>query len=337
MRTRLTIGAFSPSVLLRVARRTGALDEQDLVVDELAVASSPAQFRSLLAGSLDAALTSPDNVLAYRYSVHNPLGRTVDARIVAAVDHGLGLALYGRPGLTSPAALVGETIGVDVPTSGYALAMYAAAESVGLARDSYRLVALGSTPKRLAALLAGECAATMLNAGNELRAEQAGCTALVRVTDVCTPYLGTVLAVIGDAYLEPVTRLAAALRRAAVGIHSGVLDHVTTEEAEAALGLSAPLARRYVERLKSPVDGLVVDGVVRPTALRTALGLRRRYLPDGQIPGSPVPGGPVPDGQIPGDAGPVGGVGAGMDRIENALLPGSGLLATSATDPGSAG
>jgi ABC-type nitrate/sulfonate/bicarbonate transport system substrate-binding protein len=281
VRSRLTVGAFSPSVLLRVARRTGRLDAHALVVDETPVTSSAAQFQALLAGDLDAALTSPDNVVAYRYTTDNPLGRTGDVRIVAAVDRGLGLALYGRPGLTTPAALRGATIGVDVATTGFAFALYAAAESIGLRRGDYRVVALGSTPRRLVALLAGGCDATILNAGNELRAERAGCAALVRVVDVCAPYLGTVLAVAGDAHVEAATRLAAALRETAVAITAGYLHEVTADEAASGLDLPPELARRYVERLADPAEGLVVDGLVDPAALRTVLDLRRRYLPGG--------------------------------------------------------
>jgi ABC-type nitrate/sulfonate/bicarbonate transport system substrate-binding protein len=88
--TSLIIGSFTPSVLLRVARRTGALADAGLEVTETPVPSSPEQFSALLDGSLDAVLTSPDNVLAYRYSPTNPLGRTADARIVSAVDRGGG-------------------------------------------------------------------------------------------------------------------------------------------------------------------------------------------------------------------------------------------------------
>src|SRR5919107_846736 len=204
----MTLGTFTPSVLLRVARRTGHLAEAGLEVTEAAVPSSPAQFEALLAGELDAVLTSPDNILAYRYSPTNPLGRTADARIVSAVDRGLGLALYAA---AEPARLRGGTFGVDVPGSGFAFAMYALAESVGLGRDDYEVVALGSTPKRLQALLRGECVATMLNAGNELHAEAAGYGALAAVSRTCTPYLGTVLAVVGEARLEPARRLAGAL------------------------------------------------------------------------------------------------------------------------------
>jgi ABC-type nitrate/sulfonate/bicarbonate transport system substrate-binding protein len=297
--TSLTLGSFTPSVLLRVARDTGALAEARLEVTETPVPSSPGQFSALLDGSLDAVLTSPDNVLAYRYSPTNPLGRTADARIVSAVDRGLGLALYAAAG---PDQLRGRPFGVDVPGSGFAFAMYALAESVGLARDDYEVVTLGSTPKRLQALLAGECAATMLNAGNELHAEAAGYRALATVSRTCAPYLGTVLAVVGDARLEPAGRLAAALARTATGVVAGRLDGPVAAEAAAALGLPAPLAERYLTRLKDQDEGLVPDGVVDPAAIRTIVDLRRRYRPE-------------PDGAT--------------DLFAPALAAGSGLLVAS--------
>ncbi|MGH3358629.1 MAG: hypothetical protein ACRDO7_07480, partial [Nocardioidaceae bacterium] len=87
----LVVGAFTPSVLLAVARSTGRLRASGLDVTEVLVDSSPAQFRALMSGELDAALTSPDNVLAYRFDPHNPLRTTTDARIVGAVDRGMGL------------------------------------------------------------------------------------------------------------------------------------------------------------------------------------------------------------------------------------------------------
>jgi ABC-type nitrate/sulfonate/bicarbonate transport system substrate-binding protein len=275
--TTLTLGSFTPSVLLRVARGTAALADVGLEVTETPVPSSPGQFSALLDGSLDAVLTSPDNVLAYRYSPTNPLRRTADARIVSAVDRGLGLALYA---VAEPALLRGGTFGVDVPSSGFAFAMYALAESVGLGRDDYEVAALGSTPKRLQALLRGECVATMLNAGNELHAEAAGYRALAAVSRTCPPYLGTVLAVVGDAKLEPAGRLATALARTAADIVAGRLDGPTTAQAAAALGLPAPLAERYLARLKDPAEGLVPDGAVDPAAIRTIVDLRRRYRPE---------------------------------------------------------
>ncbi|MFE9691838.1 ABC transporter substrate-binding protein [Micromonospora sp. NPDC005806] len=274
----LVVGSFTPSVLLAVARRTGRLEEQSLEVTEVAVPSSPAQFRSLIAGEIDVALTSPDNVVAYRFSPENPLGVMADARIVSAVDRGLGLGLYGRPGL-APEQLRAARVGVDVPTSGFALAMYALAESLGVGRDEYELLTLGSTPRRLDALLAGECDATMLNAGNELLAEAAGAVTLARVGDVCSPYLGTVVSVVGERFLEPARRFGDALRETARDICHGTAETAAAEEAASVLGLAGDLARRYVARLQSTSEGLVLDTAVDLAALTTVVDLRRRYLP----------------------------------------------------------
>ena len=102
MGTHLVVGAFTPSVLLSVARRTGRLEERGLDVEEVPVASSPGQFRSLLDGEIDVAFTSPDNVLAYRFGPTNPLGALADVSIVSTVDRGCGLGLYGRPGFGGP-------------------------------------------------------------------------------------------------------------------------------------------------------------------------------------------------------------------------------------------
>jgi ABC-type nitrate/sulfonate/bicarbonate transport system substrate-binding protein len=300
MSAHLVVGAFTPSVLLSVARRTGRLDERGLDVDEVPVASSPGQFRSLLDGEIDVAFTSPDNVLAYRFGPTNPLGALADVSIVSTVDRGTGLALYGRPGFGGPDQLRGAVVGVDVPTSGFALAMYSLGDSLGVAREEYELVALGSTPRRLEALLAGDCDATMLNAGNELLAEQAGAVLLARVADVCAPYVGTVLCVDGDRRLADARELAAALRITARDLWEGRVDEVAASEAEQRLGLPPELAVRYVDRLKGEDEGLIRAEEPDLAGLATIVGLRRAHLP-------------VPDGAV--------------DVLASALEPSSGLLA----------
>lgn len=275
----LLVGTFSPSVLLRVARRAGLLAAAGLAVTEVPVASSPAQFRALLAGELDAVVTSPDNVLAYRYVPTNPLGRTADVRIVAGIDRGLGLGVYARAGTRAAGDLAGGRIGVDVPTSGFAFALYAVLAAAGLDRDDYAVTSLGSTPRRLEALLAGECDATMLGAGNDLRAEDAGLPLLGRVVDVARPYLGTVLAVTASADGPRTAALAGALRTATAAILDGSARDLAVAEAADAMGLPGPLAERYVDRLADPDEGLVAGGEVDRASLKTVFELRRRYLP----------------------------------------------------------
>jgi ABC-type nitrate/sulfonate/bicarbonate transport system substrate-binding protein len=264
--------------VLDLAASSGRLEAVGLEIVEHPVSSSPAQFRALASGELQIALTSPDNVLAYRFNPHNPLGELLDARIVGAVDRALGLGLYGRPGLTVE-ELRGATVGVDVPHSGFALAMYALGDRLGAGRDDYELVSLGSTPQRLQALLAGDCDATMLNAGNELLAERAGCVRLAGLTDHVTPYLGTVVAVVGEQHLDTARLIMDALRETMAELVAGTLDDKARDAAARRLALDDELARRYVERLRSPDEGLVPDGVVDPESLETLVALRRTYLP----------------------------------------------------------
>jgi ABC-type nitrate/sulfonate/bicarbonate transport system substrate-binding protein len=289
----VTLGSFTPSVVLEVARVAGALEAARLAVTEHAVTSSPAQFRSLIDGDLDLAITSPDNVLAYRYDPDNPLGEVVDARIVAGIDRGLGLGVWGRPG-TTVADLRGADIGVDVPTSGFALALFALLGRLGLAPSDYTVVSLGSTPRRLRALLAGECAATMLGAGNELSAAAAGCVRLATVRDELAPYLGAVLAVVGDTHVETARTLARTLAETSTRIVTGDLRAAAVTAAEDRLGLPHALAERYAEGLADPVDGLVLDGVVDRVGLATVVDLRRTWLPR-EVDGRPVLAGALDD------------------------------------------
>jgi ABC-type nitrate/sulfonate/bicarbonate transport system substrate-binding protein len=275
--TILALGTFSPSVLLRTARRTGALASRGLEVEEVPVPSSPSQFQALAAGELDAVLTSPDNLLAYRFLPANPLGSTRDVRIVSAVDRGLGLALYARPGVDSVADLRGTEVAVDVAASGFAFALYEILGRAGLSRRDYRVVELGSTPQRLQALLDGRCAATMLNAGNDLRADDARLVRLADVTEVASPYLGTVLAVQGEPSAL-VLALADALRQTGAEVLSGAARAVAVEEATGT-GLSARLAEQYVDRLADPERGLVAGGAVDHASLAAVVDLRRRHMP----------------------------------------------------------
>ena len=275
----LRLGTFTPSVLLEVARGTGRLSESNLEVREVAVPSSPAQFASLRDGEFDAVFTSPDNVLAYRYLPANPLGELLDVEVVAGLDRGLGLCLGARPHLTDPADLRGGRLGVDVPNSGFAFVAYALLEHLGLTRDDYGVVPLGSTPKRAVALRTGGCDVTVLNAGNELTARTHGCALLADVTGL-GPYIGTVVARMRSASGgEAVDRLVAALRETANRIQSGKLDEETSAAATRVLGLGITTAAEHLAVLCNPARGLIPDGSVDAASLTTLVDLRRRFLP----------------------------------------------------------
>jgi hypothetical protein len=280
----LRVGTFTPSVVIELARRRGDFERAGLAIEEQAVVSSPAQFRSLAGGELDVAITSPDNVLAYHFLTDNPLSRRLDLRILNALDRGTGLSLWLAPGL-SVDHVRGAVVGVDVATSGFAFVAYALLERLGILRADYSVAALGSTPQRGRALVEGTCVATVLNAGNELRAADAGCTCVGTATDL-GPYLGTVIATM-DGLAEPwrtaSERFAEILVAVARDVVAGALDDEVVDATRTLLGLPLADATRHLAILKDPLTGLVADGLVDRASIATLVSLRRRYLASGEL------------------------------------------------------
>jgi len=278
----IRLGTFSPSVLLEVARASGDMAAAGLAVTEVPATSSPQQFTDLFAGRLDAALTNPDNVVAYRHVPTNPLRRTGDVRILAGVDRGLGLSLFTGPHVPDLEAVRRGVVGVDVRGSGFAHICFELLARAGLRADEdYTVQALGATPRRAAALLEGTCAATILNAGNELRAEERGAHRIASVTEI-GPYAGSVLAATGAAVqsnrdvLRDLLEVLVATTRT---IREGTASTLIAEAIERRLGLTGAAAAAHLAVLVDDAVGLVPDGRVSRVELETVVHLRERHAP----------------------------------------------------------
>lgn len=281
----LTVGTFTPSILIHVARESNAFERAGLDVRESLVASSPAQFQSLERGELDLLFTSPDNVLAYQYLSKNPLGRTIPVRILAAVDRGVGLSLTIGPHLSTVEQVRGNVVGVDVPQSGFAFVAYELLARCGLEPTSYELDALGSTPQRATALVASRCAATVLNAGNEIRARGLGCSTVSEV-GVLGPYLGTVIAASpneDDATNIAHRRFCDIILETAREILAGERLSEVVNAARQLLELDETQAREHYACLSEHPSGLIGDGRVDVNALTTLIDLRRTYMPTPEL------------------------------------------------------
>jgi ABC-type nitrate/sulfonate/bicarbonate transport system substrate-binding protein len=281
----LHVGTFTRSLLLDLARSTGRLERAGLDVRETQVVSSPAQFAALDAGELDIVMTSPDNVMAYRFLTENPLGRNLPVEIVAAIDRGLGLSLCVAPSLADVADVRDGIVAVDVPGSGFAFVAFALLEASGLAPGDYTVESLGSTPRRATALIEERCRATVLNAGNELRAEGAGCRIVSRVADV-GPYLGTVVAAVEspDPDVRDVRlRFVDVLLETSREILDGQWEDEAVEAAMRLLDLHEAEARAHRDCLLDPVRGLIPGGSVDEASIATLIDLRRRYRPTPEL------------------------------------------------------
>jgi ABC-type nitrate/sulfonate/bicarbonate transport system substrate-binding protein len=281
----IRVGTFTRSLLIDLARSTGRLAAAGLEVEETSVVSSPAQFRSLADGEYDLVLTSPDNVIAYRFLSANPLGENLPVEILAGIDRALGLSLCVAPSVDDTAAVRGQVVGVDVPQSGFAFVAFALLERAGLAPGDYVVESLGSTPRRAEALIAGDCLATVLNAGNELRAQAQGCRVVSPVGDL-GPYLGTVVAAlrttdpaVADVRLRFVDVLLALSRE----ILAGQWADAVVESAMRLLDLSVDEARAHHACLLKSDTGLIPDGIVDAAAVETLIELRRTYRPTPEL------------------------------------------------------
>ena len=248
--------------------------------------SSPAQFRSLLDGELDVALTSPDNVLAYRFNPGNPLGGLADVRIVAAVDRGMGLGLYGRPGTTA-ADLVGRAARRRRRRvrlrAGDVRARRVARRDPGPVRA--RDPRLDTAPARGAARRRVHRHDAQRRQRADRRAGAAAC-GWPPARTCCRPTSARSSRSPARRALDVARRLSDALLETAREIVDGGLDRGGRGVGRAAGSASTASWRSGTStRLRDPRDGLVPDGVVDRGALETLVRLRTTYLP------SPAPGG----------------------------------------------
>jgi ABC-type nitrate/sulfonate/bicarbonate transport system substrate-binding protein len=220
----LAIGLFTPSVTTLAADSQGFAAEQGLNIQYLQVTSSTQQFRDLRDGNYDLILTSPDNVVDYRFNESNGLGETFDPQIAAGLAGDLSQKLYAQPGMDSFEDLRGGRLGVDSPRSGFAYLVYKMLREQGLERDvDYEVVPVGGVVQRVAAMLSGEVDATLISGAVEQRLVDAGFPALQAVQDVISPYLGLVVAG-REAWLQENCGVAARLLRAYLDANTWALD-----------------------------------------------------------------------------------------------------------------
>jgi ABC-type nitrate/sulfonate/bicarbonate transport system substrate-binding protein len=271
----LRLGIFSANVVADWAQQHGVFAAHDLAVAQLPVASSPAQFASLMAGEYDAVLTSPDNVATYVLNERNPLGRRLDLEILRAVDRGGRLSLVGAPGVDTLEALAGRRFAVDVPTSGFAFVGFELLRRAGLeAGRDYEVVTAGATPRRRQLLADGAFEATLLNAGHEARAARSGAHVLGVVNDVVRPYLGTVLATRAGVDTPALSALLAAWDDA----ERAVLAPENRAEVISLLACQPDtdddIAAQMYATLLDPLHGICAGGDVDPAAFEAVLRLR---------------------------------------------------------------
>lgn len=237
--------------------------------------------KALYDGGYDLALTSVDNIVAYDEGQGEAaLAGPADFVALFGVDNGM-LSVMAAPGIGSLADLKGRTVSVDAMTTGFAFVLREMLAGSGLVEGDVTFVRVGGGAQRLAALLQGDQAATLLNTPLDLVAEAKGFRRLARARDTLGAYQGIVAAT----RRGTVDRLRAPLAGFTRGFHAAIgwlADGANRDEAVALLtrriaGMERPLAERAYAALLDPSEGLYRDLRIDGDGLRTVLRLRSAY------------------------------------------------------------
>ncbi|MEX3982211.1 ABC transporter substrate-binding protein [Paraburkholderia sp. EG287A] len=165
---------FVPPLLAMVA----SLEAPAVVVDGRRNRSSDEQFEALVAGEVDAVVTSMDNVIGW-----NRRPGPGDFRVVAQVEQTTPLTLVSHPRLRRLHELRGSNLLVDAPDNGFVVALRAMLRDAGLESDAFQLTPAGGVKERFDALLAGVGDATLLGPPFDAMAIQAGLERMITVQE----------------------------------------------------------------------------------------------------------------------------------------------------------
>jgi ABC-type nitrate/sulfonate/bicarbonate transport system substrate-binding protein len=285
---RLTVLAFAgaSNLALWAGQQRGIFARHGLEVVLALTPNSRAMAADLFAGRCDVALTAIDNIVAYDEGQGEAaLPGPADFAAFFGVDDGM-LSVVAAAEVADLAALRGRAVSVDAMTTGFAFVLQEILGRAGIA-GAVEWVAVGGGAQRLAALLQGAQAATLLNTPLDLAAEARGCHLLLRATDVIGPYQGIVAAARRGVLATRRDDLIAFTRGfhetlAWLDAHRAAATAILMEGA----GMAPAVAARAATALLDPAGGMFRDLRIDAAGLRTVLrlrgihGLPRRDLTD---------------------------------------------------------
>ncbi len=285
--TRIRICTFKglQNLALYAAQEQGIFAAHKLDVEIVYTAGSKPQLAGLARGEYDLIQTAPDNVVNFD---SNAAAFGIDAstapRILMVLGGSVGpLSVYAQPAIHSFGDLRGTVLGVDNPTSGFALLLrdMLARNGLELERD-YTFTVAGGTSTRLDALLDETVAATMLYAPFDVAANEKGFHRLAVSTDYYPAYASLATAATATwiaAHADVLIRYITAIRQALRWLYE--TENTDRVQAlmlnNASLALPAALAKRAYAAFIDPLSGFGVAGKLDEAGLSQVIAIRARY------------------------------------------------------------
>ena len=274
-------GAFNLPIW--VGQKERLFDKYGLEVGLEYVKGSVDMINRMTSGTAHVALTSVDNVLAYRSGQGETAdGSAPDLVVFMGGDHGF-LSLMSQPEVTSVSQLQGKTLSVDALTTGFAFVLREILAANRIALTDVRFDAAGGTGNRYRALVAGKHDATLVRTPFERLAQRHGLNVLVHGKSVFPDYLGTVGAVMqswASQNQDRLVRFILAYREALNWIFDAnnsadLIEMLRAEFVE----LTEDDARAVLEDLLDPKYGLIQDMSIPDAGLDQVSRIRDVHAP----------------------------------------------------------
>jgi ABC-type nitrate/sulfonate/bicarbonate transport system substrate-binding protein len=270
---------------LYVARQQGFFVQQGLHIDLTYTAGSIPQLAGLVREEYQLIQTAPDNVINVD---NNPsafgLDRTTAPHVIMLLGGSVGpLSIFAQRDITSFDHLRGSILGVDNPTSGFAVVLREILARNGLFLDrDFTFTIAGGTSDRLDALKRGTVAATILYAPFDVLATRAGFKQLAISTDYYPAYASLATAGIHtwiEQHHEEVTSYITAYLKALRWIYdpTHALEVQAIMQNEPSLGLDASLTSYIYAAFVDPISGFGQNALLDDAGLQQVIDLRVTY------------------------------------------------------------
>ena len=286
-RTHLRICTFKglQNLPIYAATPQGYFAAQGLEIEITYTTGSASQLAGLARSDYDLIQTAPDNVIHFD---NNPADFGIAADAAPHVTMVLGgsngpLGVFAQPGVTDFEELHGVTVGVDNPTSGFALVLRDLLQRNGLEGErDYAVAVAGSTNMRLDALLRGDIAATILYPPFDLAATRACCRRLAASPDYYAAYASLATASTQswmETHADVMTSYIRAILQALRWLHdpANVADVWALMADEPALGLDTASAEAAYAAFTDSRAGFGLDARLDDAGLAQVIALRAVY------------------------------------------------------------
>ncbi len=248
-----------------VAEYRGFFAAEGLDVQFHETTFAPVHNRGMAEGRWDFTLSSADTMIARTTT------DAIDYLLFMQAEEGLSAYLIGQPGVRSVADLRGQLLAGDPGDSNLDLIRKKIMRRHGVEDDDYRIDIIGSSPKRLEALLAGKVAAAMLTPPASHKALAAGRVRLANAEDYVPGWpltCGWALRSWLTSHRPIIIRFVRAWAAASDWLLTPTNKRQTLELIMAKEGLNSAAAEEAYRKV-------VPKARINPAALRTVIDLRR--------------------------------------------------------------